>query len=255
MSTEDISGPIRVDSIAEQYAYVAAFPPESGHWRIESQTFGSTPDGMEDRFNLRSDASGDRIVRFAVGSFFGTPGRTRSGVPTTEFLDAVMERADAAARETGAHHPGSLPRFPMPSDRYPGRLEVPMPILAVESGRRGLYAPTRIVTMDVEALTSFGVGEFPGFDPEDWPPPRIGDWPPMGTMGFDRVRLAGTIARFNAVAVRLYDAFFSNESYPQVQAEQDEYSTLLAVLDVPDMDPYYRRVSATFFRWLQTDDG
>lgn len=243
--------PIRVDSVGEEYAYVAANPPLTGAWEIVSQTIGRTEIGTRDVLLARDPAGTEQVFRFDVASFFGTTGVLRLNEPTTVFLETVMERADAFAKGNGAHHPGSLPRFPMPSDRYPGRLDVPMPVLAVDAGKRGLYGPVRVVTMGYEEAEPFGVGDFPGFDPNDWPPRRLGDWPPSGAAGFDRVRLQATISRFNAVGVRLYDAFIHHRGYPQTALERQEFLTLLHILDLAQMNAPYRRISGRFIAWLE----
>ena len=198
----------RVDSVDEEYAVVSAFPPDRRVWSIQSQTLSRADTGAVDTLELRSSDGEVKHYRFDVSSFFGGRAVQAPRESSTGFLDDVMEKAAEFAAQNGAHHPGSLPRFPVPSDRYPGRLDVPMPILAVGDGGRGLYAPVRVVTMTIEGPEPFGVGEFPGFAPDDWPPPRVADWPPPGIRDMDNLRLQATIARFSAVAVRLFNALF-----------------------------------------------
>ena len=254
MNDEQFSRLIRVDSIDEEFAFVSAFPPDDREWSIQSQTLSRTESGAVDTLELRSSDGDERRYRFDIASFFGSVS-SPGAEPTTGFLDAVMEKAAEFASQNGAHHPGSLPRFPVPSDRYPGRLDVPMPILAVGDSGRGLFAPVRVVTMTVEGPEPFGVGEFPGFDPDDWPPPRLADWPPPSIRDMDRLRLQATIGRFSAVAVRLFNAYFQRQSYRQEAEERAEYLRLLQVLDVPEMAPYYRRVAGRFFNWLQQEES
>lgn len=241
---------IRVDSVEEEYAFVSAFPPDEREWSIQSQTLSRADSGAVDTLELRSSDGDVRHYRFDIASFFGGSSPVATA-PTTQFLDTVMEKAAEFASENGAHHPGTVPRFPVPSDRYPGRLDVPMPILAVGAGGRGLYAPVRVVTMTMEGPAPFGVGEFPGFDPDDWPPPRLADWPPASIREMERLRLQATIGRFSAVAVRLFYAYFRQQAYRQEVAERAEYLGLLQVLDVPEMVPHYRRIASRFFSWLQ----
>lgn len=253
MNSARVSLPVRVDSVAEEYAYVAVNPPAEGHWEVVSQTMGAGEHGVQDVLLARSASGEERTFRFDIGTFHGTTGLVRLGEPTTGFLGAVMEKAASFAKGTGAHHPGSLPRFPVPSDRYPGRLDVPLPILALDAGMRGVFAPVRVVTMGYEDAEPFGVGEYPGFDPDEWPPPRLGDWPPPGTAGFDRMRLQAAISRFSAVAVRLFDAWFDDRRYLQLDSERAEFIQSLGVLDLPAMMPYYRQVGAKFFDWAEAD--
>jgi hypothetical protein len=242
---------IRVDSVDEEYAYVTAYLPDEGGWSILSQTLSRADSGAVDTLQLRSGDGKERAYRFDISSLSGGGHLAAPGSSSTGFLDAVMERAAEFASKNGAHHPGSLPRFPVPSDRYPGRLDVPLPILAVGEGGRGLYAPVRVVTMTFEEPEPFGVGEFPGFDSDDWPPPRLAEWPPSTIRTMDRLRLQATIGRFSAVAVRLFRTFFGRDAYSQVGDERGEYLTLLRVLDVPEMEPYYRQVAGRFFSWLE----
>ena len=242
---------IRVDSVDEEYAFVTAYPPDGREWSIQSQTLSRTDSGAVDTLELRSSEGDVQHYRFDISTFFANGSVPGSGESSTGFLDTVMETAAEFAAQNGAHHPGSLPRFPVPSDRYPGRLDVPMPILAVGEGKRGIFAPVRVVTMTFEDPEPFGVGEFPGFDPDNWPPSRLADWPPLGTQGMDKLRLQASIGRFSAVAVRLFNAYLKHQTYPQVAEERAEYAALLRILDVPKMEPYYRRVAGRFFNWLE----
>jgi hypothetical protein len=250
MNSDQSNRLIRVDSVDEEYAFVSAYPPDGRDWSIQSQTLSRSESGAIDTLELRSSDGEVRHLRFDIASFFGG-GPPATTEPTTGFLDTVMEKAAEFASQNGAHHPGTLPRFPVPSDRYPGRLDVPMPILAVGDGGRGLFAPVRVVTMTLDGPEPFGVGEFPGFDPDHWPPSRLAAWPPPSIREMDRPRLQATIGRFSAVAVRLFNAYLQQGSYWQEAEERGEYLALLRVLDVPEMEPYYRRVANRFFNWLQ----
>ena len=246
------SGTVRVDSVEEEHAYLAAYRSPGGGWRVVSQTLGRSDDAPIDRLRLRARESGDEgEVLFAIESFFGTPGLARLGTLTTAFLDRLMRIAEEFARANGAHHPGSLPRFPVPSARYPGRVDVPMAVLATEGGRRGLYAPPRVVTVDYATGEPYGVGEFPGFAPEDWPPSRLGDWPPPGLGGIDRVRLQGLVGRFSACVTRLIDAWSAGQEYPHLGDDAREAWTLLGVLDLREMLPSYRTLNPDYVAWWE----
>ena len=250
------SGPtVRVDSVAEEYAYIAAYPGAGGPWEVVRQDLARLAEGPVDRLLVRAPAGDEAEVHFAVGSFFGTPGVTRLGGPTTELLDRLMRTAEEFARANGPHHPGSLPRFPVPSARYPGRVEVPLAVLAVDAGRRGLYAPPRVVTLDYASGEPFGVGEFPGFAPDAWPPARLGDWPPPAVAGFDRVRLQGAVSRLSACTTRLIDAWLAGDTYPHLPDDASEVLALLGVLDLPPTVRLYRQLNPAYVSWLEGAAG
>ena len=94
------------------------------------------------------------------------------------------------------------------------------------------------------------MGDAPGFDPERWPPPRLGDWPPPSVSGWPPYRLAGTIERFSAILVRLLDAWFSGEGYRQLDDEKREARLLLARLVPQGMLELYGEISPRFWAWL-----
>ena len=216
---------VRVDSVAERDGFLAAY-----------------------------NATGNVAIQFEVGLLHGGSAPERLGGPTTEFMDVLMRAAGEFARENGPTHPGSLPRFPVPSSRYRGKLDVPIAVLAVEQGRRGLYAPPRVVTLDYATGEPYGVGEFPGFDPRDWPPRRLGDWPPGGIQGMPPARLAGMVARFSACATRLMDVWFGGDDYPQRADEAVEVLALLGILCLPEMLTAYKGLNAGYIAWLRDGD-
>jgi hypothetical protein len=242
---------VRVDAVVEQQAYLAAYPPAGGAWQVVGQLLVSG-DRPEDHVRLRAPGGDEAVVRFDVASFFGTAGRERAGLPVGDLLDRAARRAQEAARENGPGHPGEVPRFPVPSERYSGRVEVPLPILATDDGhRRGLYAPARAVVLGWPGAEFVGIGELPGFDPAHWPPPRLGDWPPPALAALGEPRLRGTVARFGACWARLLDAFSDAAAdYPQRQDEAAEARALLALLEPPAMDEQYAALSPRFWRWL-----
>lgn len=242
---------VRVDSVAEEYAYLNAYRGPSGDWSILSQTLKYRSGAAVDEVIARDAVGEEILILFDVTTFQGSPGIQRMDGFTTEYLDRLMERAGEFAWLNPPHHPGSLPRFPVPSTRYSRRMDVPLAVLAVDAGRRGLYAPPRVVTLDYPGGNPFGVGEFPGFDPAAWPPPRLGDWPPVTVAQLDRSSLQGAVARFSACATRIMDVWFGGTAYPQLSDEAAEYLGLLSRLDLPEMLPVYARLSPAYLRWIQ----
>ena len=242
---------VRVDAVAEQSAYLAAYPPAGGAWRVIGQMLisGKRP---EDHVRLGAANGEEAVVRFDVGSFIGTAGVELAGVPIGETVDHLLRAAQTVARENGPAHPGELPRFPVPSDRYPGRVEIPLPILAVDDAqRRGLFAPARSVVLGWPSGDLVGIGELPRFDPAQWPPVRLGDWPPTGLADLDPSRLQGIVGRFGTCWARLLGAFFDEAAdYPQRRDEAAETRLLLARLDPPEMLGQYASLSPQFWRWL-----
>lgn len=245
---------VRVDSLAEEQAYLSAYPSAFGPWEVVSQTLSTRDGHATDRLVVCAGAGAGSVVEtevlFDVSSFVGTPGLTRLGGFTTEFLDRLTHGALEFARSNVPLHPGTLPRFPVPSAHYPGRVDVPLALLAVDAGRRGLFAPPLVVTLDYPGGAPFGVGDFPGFRPADWPPPRLGDWPPPAVAALDRVRLQGTIARFSGCVTRLLDAWLGGADYAHSSDDVAEAFALLAVLDLPAMLEIYERLNAAYVGWL-----
>ena len=243
--------PIRVDSIEEEYAFLAAYPPAVGAWQVTSQRI-SPDDEPTDQLEARADDGQRAVFTFELASFFGSAPVSRLGRPTTEFFDALAQRAGAFAANNGPQHPGTLPRFPIPSARYAGRVDVPMAVLATDEQGRALFAPPRVVTLAYPTGEPVGVGEFPGFDPERWPPPRLGDWPPPALAGVDRARLGGIVGRFSAVGTRLFESWLNDPArgYPQIGSERREFVALLAMLDGEGMTRYYRVLNPLFWEWL-----
>ncbi len=173
------------------------------------------------------------------------------GVAPGQALDALMERAVAWAKEHEPTHPGVLPRFPVPAEGYPGRFAVPLALLAVGDDRQpGLYGPTRAVILPFPEGDVVGATDAPGFDPDAWPPRRLGPWPPPGLAGFDPARLAGVVRRFSALWERLLAAFLAGEDDPYRHDEAAEARLLLALLDPAPMLRVYGEMSPRFWAWL-----
>lgn len=236
---------VRIDGPEEGEAFLAAYPPPDGAWTVGGRVRVALGERTEDHLTLLAGAdAAPTTIRFDV-SAFAAEGVGRG----PEALDDLLQRAAAFARENGPSHPGELPRFPVPSTEYPGRVAVPMAILAVDRGQRGLYAPARVVVVAFPSGEPVGAGGFPGFDPEEWPPPRLGDWPPEGVRGLDPAQLRGSVARFGACWRRLLGTWFGDD-YPQRIDEATEARALLARLDAPGMLGSYERLNPAFWRWL-----
>ncbi|HEX5498388.1 MAG TPA: hypothetical protein VFX03_04140, partial [Thermomicrobiales bacterium] len=134
---------------------------------------------------------------------------------------------------------------------YSGHVAVPLTLLAVDdAGRRSLYGPDRLAVLSWPGGEALGVGDAPGFDPERWPPPRRGDWPPPATRSLPRSRLEGTVARFGALWERLLTGYLAGIDDPLLAAEAVEARALLALLDPPGMIDVYRSLSPRFWAWL-----
>ena len=242
---------VRIDSVAEAYAYFTAWPPPDGAWEHVGQVFAPGPTGPEDHLTVRGPDGQPVVVRFAIRSFFSYPGEAL--VPPGERVSAAMRAGQELAKTEGPLHPGSVPQYPVPSESHAEAVAVPLPILAVDVGERGLFAPPRIAVVRWPSAEAVGVGDAPGFDPERWPPPRLGDWPPPAVRDWQPYRLAGTIERFSAIWNRLLDAWFSGEGYPQIDDEKREACALLARLVPPGMLEFYAGISPRFWTWLGED--
>lgn len=244
----DDEGKVRVDSIREAHAYVDAYPHASGPWELVSE-MRSTRDGGQTLILDLAAPDGDRVsIVFDTATFGGTGGTRRFGVEPATALDEMMSGVGEFVAANPPFHPGSLPRFPVPSRRYPGRVEVPIAILAADDGGRpGLFAPARVVVVSMSDGKPYGIGEYAGFDPDQWPPERLGDWPPPATMTLPRRLLAARVARFNGIWLRLLEHSVTDATYPQVIGERMEAKAILATLESPGMGPIYRELNAAFW--------
>jgi hypothetical protein len=208
-------------------------------------------EGPEDHLTVRAPDGETAVVRVAIDSYFGKP---EGGSPLPgERVQAAMRAGHELAKTEGPLHPGAMPLYPVPSPSHAGAVAVPLPMLAVDAGVRGLYAPARIAVVRWPDAATVGVGDAPGFDPAHWPPPRLGDWPPPTIRDWDHSRLAGSIERFTAIWGRLLDAWFSGNSYPHLRDEQREARLLLARLLPPAMQEFYGEISPRFWAWLAGD--
>lgn len=237
---------VRADSVSEQFAWLGWKFGDRNDWSVEAVTY-SERDGAELE-TMTVWADGERHdVSFDVTALRDSDVESDD---LTLALDRIMRVATAFAEQNPPHHPGSIARFPVPWDAYSGALAVPMAVLAVDDGRRGLFSPPRIVAVEFATLEPFGVGEFPGFNPENWPPERLGDWPPPGLGSRSMSALQGMIARFSACWMRLLAAWFARATYPYKDVDARDALELLGGLDLPQMRPFYRRLNPAFWAWL-----
>lgn len=241
--------PVRVDSVTEEYAYLAAWPSANGPWERIAQKLALGAQGPEDVLTVKSPAGNTAEVRFAIASYFG--GADDSRTLPNERVAAAMQAGHELARVEGPLHPGTMPQYPVPSPAHAGSVSIPLAILGVDQGRRGLYAPPRLAVVRWPDATPVGVGDAPGFDSRQWPPRRLGDWPPATTRRWDQKRLAGTIERFTALWGRVLDAWFSGDSYPQHGDELREARQLLALLVPNDLLEVYENLSPNFWEALE----
>lgn len=243
---------VYIDSQIEQEAWLIATFGPTDRWSIASQIWHITGRGERQEVLEVALVSGEQVqVTFAEvepdDSLTGE-GRDRTGE-----MEALMQRALEFSEANPPHHPGSLPRFPVPSASYRDTVAVPMTVLAVDdTGTRGLYAPPRQVGISAKDGELVGVGEFPGFDPEHWPPARLGDWPPPQLAGIPQVQLQAMIARFSACWSRVLDAWFAKAAQPGDALRQDVREGLhrRSMLDLMEMLPYYDRLNPVFTNWL-----
>lgn len=243
---------VYIDSEPEQEAWlIATFGPE-GHWKLVSQTWGLTEDGSRQEVLEVETSKGEQVlVAFAEAS--PDDSLIGEGMDRTGEMEELMQRAVDFAEENPPHHPGSLPRFPVPSPSYKNALAVPLAILAVDdSGQPGLYAPPRQVAIQHDDGHLIGVGEYTGFDPEHWPPPRLGSWPPPQLREMPQIQLQAMIARFSACWSRVLEAWFAGqvEADAVLRADIQEALHRRAVLDLMEMLPYYDRLNPVFSKWL-----
>ncbi|MGH2617018.1 MAG: hypothetical protein ACRDJC_17425, partial [Thermomicrobiales bacterium] len=222
-----------------------------GGWERVGQMLVPGGEGPEDHLTVRATDGTVAVVRFALGSFYENP-QAAHAIPG-ERVSAVMRAGHELAKTEGPLHPGSLPQYPVPSESHAGTVAVPLPILAVDAGQRGLYAPPRIAVVRWPSAEAVGVGDAPGFDPERWPPPRLDDWPPGSVRHWEPQRLSGTIERFSAIWARLLDAWFSGEDYPHLEDEKRE-ALLHAKRLVPGaLREFYANLSPRYWAWLTAD--
>jgi hypothetical protein len=242
---------IRVDSQAEELAYIAAWPHPRGAWAPAGWVFVPGIPGTQKHVTVRAPDQTVGIIRFLVGSYQDAV-RAADDLPARR-VEAAMRAGHKLAKAEGPLHPGTMPQYPAPSPAHAGAVAVPLPILAIDAGQRWLYAPPRIAVVRWPTAEAVGVGDAPGFDPERWPPTRLGDWPPATVREWDQARLAGAIERFTAIWGRLVDVWFGGERYLQLDDERLEALLLLALLLPEPMLAIYAEISPDFWAWLRGD--
>lgn len=240
---------LRVDSQAEELAYIAAWPHAGGAWEPMGWVFVPGIPSTQKHFAVRAPGGAVVTLRFLVGSYHEAQ-RPAGGMPAQR-VEAAMRAGHELAKTEGPLHPGSMPQYPIPSPTHGGTVAVPLAILAIDAGQRWLYAPPRIAVVRWPAAEAVGVGDAPGFNPDDWPPTRLGHWPPAAVRGWEQTRLAGVIERFTAIWGRLLDVWFGGDRYPQLDDERLEALLLLALLVPEPMLAIYAALSPGFWAWLR----
>lgn len=245
---------VYVDSAEEQVAYLIARFGPSGTWTVRSQSVATLDSGdVVERASLHT-LEGDIDLEFrdvtSVKTSFTDP---IDEPPVGVGLERVMERAVAFGAENPPHHPGSLARFPVPVEHYGVSVGVPLPILAVDdSGRRGLYAPPRMAVIAWRSHEPVGLRDVDGFDPNVWPPQRLGDWPSAGVSRLTQEQLEATILRFSACWSRVIDAWFSDRGGwgDVLTSDAREAVRWRSVLDPEAMESVYRTLNPQFDDWI-----
>lgn len=244
---------VYIDSDTEQAAWLyATFGPE-GAWQTVSQTMRATTNGdMQEVLEIRLGTGESVNVPFMEA----TPddSLTGEGIDRTSVIEDIMHRAAQFAEANPPHHPGSLPRFPVPARSYQNAIAVPMAILAVDNnGTRGLFAPPRYVVLNAVDESLVGIGDFPGFDPEMWPPARVGDWPPASFVAMPDDQKQGVIQRFSCCWSRVLEAWFTGERgyTPVLRADIEESLRYRSQLDAPGFDDLYAQINPEFDGWLR----
>jgi len=243
-----------VDSGDEQVAFLTATFGPQGTWSVASQGYADDPDAGEAEIAEIVTPGGETVrIRFVPATVSDDPFGGEEPEDRTGLMDELMEKATGFASQNPPHHPGSLARYPVPSAAYAHAVAFPMPVLALDGlGQRGLYAPPRVVVIDWTTREPVGVGEFPGFDPESWPPPRLGEWPPKRLEGMPQEQLQGTIQRFSACWSRVLDAWFARDTGMPPSLADDIRDALMYrdLLDLPAMLPFYERLNPVFAKWI-----
>jgi len=239
-------GPLPVDSDAEIDALIGLWALDTVDWRSSRSRVGRDRDG---KTTLRV-AVAEHCLEFDITSYAGTTGAMRGETDSTETMDLLARRAQAFSAENPPHHPGSVARFPVPSRRYARSVEVPLPIVAIDGGQRGLYAPPRVALMTWPDGEPTAIGEFPGFDPESWPPERLGAWPPPSVAAATAISLRAAVARFSACWVRIIDAALAGHLGDVSVWDRAHARSLRRLLDLREMQRAYGVLNPEFDEWL-----
>lgn len=247
-----------VASAEEQLAFLLSrFGPQET-WSVSEQRLATGQDGASVERATVQTPQGATVIEFRDAHppeiiMNGEGVDERSGL-----IDRIMERASTFAAENPPHHPGSMARFPVPVEHYHRAVAVPLPILAVDnSGRRGLYTPPRMAVISWDSIEPVGVREVDGFDPDQWPPALLGEWPAPDAARLSPNELEACIARFSACWTRVLDGWFTNRgghepARESLSSDIDDALRLRALLDLAEMDKMYELMNPTFARWLES---
>lgn len=255
--SEQLYPVVYIDSDIEQAAWIfATFGPD-GAWQTMSQTMRSTDqDEVQEVLEIQL-ANGESVsVPFMEAS--SDESLAGEGIDRTAVIENLLHLAAQHAESNPPHHPGSLPRFPIPAHAYENAIVVPMAILAIDDlGQRGIYAPPRVVVISISDNSLIGFGDFPGFDEEMWPPARVGDWPPASLQELPQQQVQGVIQRFSCCWSRVLEAWFDRaEDYTDVlRADIQESLQYRQLLDGPGFEDLYARLNPAFQKWLQNADS
>lgn len=246
-----------IDSAPEQEAWLINWFGPVGSWTVTSQQLETGAGGaLTELMIVEGRDHVPTSVRFDEASpDFTLEG---AGVDRTGEMDAVMLKAAEFAAANPPHHPGAMPRFPVPSKSYADALDIPLPIRARDDeGGIGLYAPARYVSIRRGSMELIGVGEFPGFDPDRWPPERIGDWPPIGLTGIPPEQIQAKVSCFSACWSRVLETWFDRRDDPPVSFRWDVRAALdlRAQLDVEAFSRVYSALNPVFADWLHQFSG
>lgn len=241
-----------IDSDVEQAAWIYANFGPDGDWQTMSQTMRVASTGELQEVLEIQLKSGDTVT---VPFMEASPDESLEGVgkDRTSIIEDLLHLADQHAEANPPHHPGSLPRFPVPARAYDSAISIPMAILAVDDlGQRGLYSPPRYVVLSIKDNEFIGFGDFPGFDPEMWPPARVGDWPPPAMREMSEQQMQGVIQRFSCCWSRVLEAWFAKpEGYSDVlKADITESLRYRQLLDTTGFEHVYTKLNPEFQEWL-----
>lgn len=248
-----------VDSAEEQLAFLLSTFGRRDTWSVLEQRLATGRNALAVERTMVRTAQGLTEIEFRdvhpSEIITGQDGADdRSGI-----VDRIMERASAFAAENPPHHPGSIARFPVPVEHYDRAVAVPLPILAVnDDGRRGLYAPPRMSVISWDTVVPVGVRELDGFDPGQWPPARLGDWPALTAARLSPEVLEACVERFSACWSRVLDRWFdhrsgSTDGPDSLLSDIADALRLRAALDLPSMGGIYESMNPRFARWIEAN--
>lgn len=246
-----------VDSAEEQFAFLLSRFGPRGKWSVVEQRVATRKDGSAVEQTTVRTANGPAEVEFRDAHPPAIITAQDGADDRSAMIDRIMERASTFSAENPPHHPGSIARFPVPVEHYDRAVAVPLPILAVDDfGRRGLYAPPRMAVISWDTIEPVGVREVDGFDPGQWPPERLGDWPAPATARLDPEVLKACVERFSACWARVMDGWFAQCNVDEavidsLSLDVEDGLRLRGVLDLPAMREIYESMNPRFARWIE----